>query len=520
MAIQSIGEVVASSGIESESDSALEATARDIHRQRSLAEDCVSSNSAAADALKSAIQLMRGGGFESVTNQICDTSDALESTAETTVRSIGEAAEVLRAFTSIVADFESSFSGLMDVVTRIRKSASEISEIARQSGLLSLNARIEATRAGSADAAGFGVVATEVGNLSRRTTGISDSITDDMTAIKSAFDQMASRFASTKVGLEQAKQSVGALEACSSTIRDQAGRLVATSHEVEGIAWRQTELNEMVECVERHVEMASAAGQALGSELAAANVRIDAECARRRAPSERFVDRSGLDRFESEFASAIETDDPARGRRALETALAAGSNEHEVLERIASASSHLSSVALRKGIDPPLETHFRNSWILREALDELERRRGDEPRTAAADAPVVVLGNAFEDYHDLGRRIVTIALRADGVSVIDLGLSVSNERLIEAAVEHRASVIGVSTLLLHTAKWIPLLRQDLDRRGLRHVKVIAGGAIFHVDPRLRERFGADGVGRTPSEAVRLVRHFHALTKDGARGGKR
>ena len=65
-------------------------------------------------------------------------------------------------------------------------------------------------------------------------------------------------------------------------------------------------------------------------------------------------------------------------------------------------------------------------------------------------------------------------------------------------------MIGVSSLLLHTAKHIPELKRELVTAGMGDVSVIVGGAPFVVDPGLVKTFGADGVGRTPAEAVRLV----------------
>ena len=105
-----------------------------------------------------------------------------------------------------------------------------------------------------------------------------------------------------------------------------------------------------------------------------------------------------------------------------------------------------------------------------------------------------------------------MAMRAQGFEVVDLGLSVANERFVETAARVGADVIGVSSLLLHTAKLIPELKRDLVRNGMERVGVIAGGAPFLVDPHLCERFGADGVGRSPADAIRLVRHLAARRK--------
>ena len=149
----------------------------------------------------------------------------------------------------------------------------------------------------------------------------------------------------------------------------------------------------------------------------------------------------------------------------------------------------------------PTEELFLQSRVLESLCDRVGEIFELEPDPGA---PVVVLGNAFEDYHDLGRRIVAIAMRAEGFRVIDLGMGVPNAEFVRVAEAEDADVIGVSSLLLHTAKWIPELKRELEAAGRKDIPVIVGGAPFVVDPGLVERFGADGVGRTPAEAVRLV----------------
>src|SRR5690606_42140524 len=78
-------------------------------------------------------------------------------------------------------------------------------------------------------------------------------------------------------------------------------------------------------------------------------------------------------------------------------------------------------------------------------------------------------------------------------------------------------VIGVSAVLLSTAKYVRQVKQELVRRRRGDIRVIVGGAPVLADPRLRDEFGADGVGRTPQDAVRLVEHAYAAE---ARGNTR
>ncbi len=207
----------------------------------------------------------------------------------------------------------------------------------------------------------------------------------------------------------------------------------------------------------------------------------------------------------------MRTDDPAAAEALIEQALAAGLDPQDVLLRVGLASAE----ALRDDEvrDGPAILHFRNARIVERALERLEPAI---PAEALASAPAVVLGNAEQDFHDLGRRVVGLCLRGAGYRVLDLGLNVSNDRLIAAAEQSGAKVIGVSSLILQTAKHIPRLKKMLLQRGRDDIRVIVGGAPFRVDPELHERYGADGVARDPVEAIRLVNAIYAETADGAR----
>jgi methylmalonyl-CoA mutase cobalamin-binding domain/chain len=218
-----------------------------------------------------------------------------------------------------------------------------------------------------------------------------------------------------------------------------------------------------------------------------------------------------LGELQRRFVDALRTDRPAQADAAVEQALAIGLDAQDVLIRVGLAATE----ALRDDEvrDGPAVAHYRNARMVERALARLEPAI---PAAVQAAAPVVVLGNAEQDFHDLGRRIVGLCLRGAGYRVIDLGLSVPNEALLRAAEEHGARVIGVSSLLLQTAKQIPRLKELLVQRGRDNIRLIVGGAPFRVDPELHEKFGADGVARDPLEAIRLVDSIYA---DRARGAK-
>lgn len=116
----------------------------------------------------------------------------------------------------------------------------------------------------------------------------------------------------------------------------------------------------------------------------------------------------------------------------------------------------------------------------------------------------VVIGNVEDDYHSLGRKMVSVFLRAAGWKVIDLGNDVLPSDFIDAALEHGARVIGVSAMMLTTAENIRAVRAELDARGLSgRIRLAVGGAVFKLRPELVREVGGDGSAPSAIQAPAL-----------------
>jgi 5-methyltetrahydrofolate--homocysteine methyltransferase len=89
----------------------------------------------------------------------------------------------------------------------------------------------------------------------------------------------------------------------------------------------------------------------------------------------------------------------------------------------------------------------------------------------------VVVATVYGDVHDIGKNLVKTILSNNGYTVHDLGKQVPANAIIEAAVEHNADVIGLSALLVSTSKQMPLIVNELARRGLEFPVLIGGAAI-------------------------------------------
>jgi len=129
-------------------------------------------------------------------------------------------------------------------------------------------------------------------------------------------------------------------------------------------------------------------------------------------------------------------------------------------------------------------------------------------RDGAPSAGRVVLGTVQGDLHDIGKNLVGILLRGAGFDVIDLGTDVPAARFVDAAVEARADVVGLSALLTTTMPRMGEVVSLVRERGLSgQLKVVVGGAPVTRD--FAEEVGADGWGFDAESAVTRVRELVA-----------
>mgnify|MGYP000073677119 FL=1 len=101
----------------------------------------------------------------------------------------------------------------------------------------------------------------------------------------------------------------------------------------------------------------------------------------------------------------------------------------------------------------------------------LERKEGTSKGT-------IVLATVYGDVHDIGKNLVRTILSNNGYTVHDLGKQTPVSVILDAAVQHRADAIGLSALLVSTSKQMPLVVNELARRGL-HIPVLIGGAAIN-----------------------------------------
>jgi 5-methyltetrahydrofolate--homocysteine methyltransferase len=124
----------------------------------------------------------------------------------------------------------------------------------------------------------------------------------------------------------------------------------------------------------------------------------------------------------------------------------------------------------------------------------------------------VVLCTVKGDIHDIGKNLVANMLTSCGFRVVDLGVDVHEERVVEAVQKEGAYALGLSVLLTPMVQSISDVVSALSASGLREkVKIAIGGACTTQE--LARSSGVDAVGRDPIEAVKIFESF--LNKSGS-----
>ncbi len=117
---------------------------------------------------------------------------------------------------------------------------------------------------------------------------------------------------------------------------------------------------------------------------------------------------------------------------------------------------------------------LQSAEVMKRAVAQLERYLD---KIEGYTKGTVVIATVFGDVHDIGKSLVNTILTNNGYTVVDLGKQVPISTILDAAVEHKATAIGLSALLVSTSKQMPACVQELHQRGLEFPVLVGGAAI-------------------------------------------
>lgn len=118
----------------------------------------------------------------------------------------------------------------------------------------------------------------------------------------------------------------------------------------------------------------------------------------------------------------------------------------------------------------------KSAGIMKEAVELLQPYMDAEAENTACDSrPAIVMATVKGDVHDIGKNITDTVLSCNGFRVIDLGVMVDKETILETAVSERAAMIGVSGLITPSLFQMEELCREMNSRGM-DIPLLVGGA--------------------------------------------
>ena len=141
--------------------------------------------------------------------------------------------------------------------------------------------------------------------------------------------------------------------------------------------------------------------------------------------------------------------------------------------------------------------------IMTEAMEILKEAIAKE---GAAALGKMILCTVKDDLHDIGKNIVRAVMEAGGFEVLDLGVDVAPETIVETAKKENVSIVALSGVLTMSLNSMKDTVQAFVDAGMREqVKIIVGGAPVTEVSYITT--GADAWASTPQKSLAICKEW-------------
>ena len=103
----------------------------------------------------------------------------------------------------------------------------------------------------------------------------------------------------------------------------------------------------------------------------------------------------------------------------------------------------------------------------------------------ASSAGKILLATVKGDVHDIGKNIVGVVLGCNGYEIIDLGVMVSTDRILDEAQKHGADIVGLSGLITPSLDEMVHVASEMKRRGMKQPLLIGGATTSRMHTALK-----------------------------------
>ncbi len=117
----------------------------------------------------------------------------------------------------------------------------------------------------------------------------------------------------------------------------------------------------------------------------------------------------------------------------------------------------------------------KTARTMKQAVSILQPVIESEKQEGTASAGKVLLATVKGDVHDIGKNIVSVVMACNGYEIIDLGVMVPAETIVQRAVEEQVDMIGLSGLITPSLEEMVHVAAELEKAGL-DIPLLIGGA--------------------------------------------
>jgi len=162
----------------------------------------------------------------------------------------------------------------------------------------------------------------------------------------------------------------------------------------------------------------------------------------------------------------------------------------------------------------------KSARVMKRGVAHLEPFMEAEKAQSGSSAPhaKVVMATVKGDVHDIGKNIVGVVLGCNNYQVVDLGVMVPADKILDAALKEKADLIGLSGLITPSLDEMVNVAREMERRGLK-LPLLIGGATTsrqHTAVKIAPSYSQEVVHVL--DASRAVNVVAALMEPRARAG--
>jgi 5-methyltetrahydrofolate--homocysteine methyltransferase len=117
----------------------------------------------------------------------------------------------------------------------------------------------------------------------------------------------------------------------------------------------------------------------------------------------------------------------------------------------------------------------KSARVMKKAVAYLLPFMEDDKSAPQEKAGKIIMATVKGDVHDIGKNIVGVVLQCNGYEVVDLGVMTPPQKILDAAREHKADMIGLSGLITPSLDEMVFVASEMERQGF-DIPLLIGGA--------------------------------------------